>query len=88
MTASLCHPVFDLIGADDFAAFDGVCIDRHQLERFAALRHTHEKSPAGGFLRIYESLGAASATTTAARLFTNLCRQIFYSLNGANPDMV
>jgi hypothetical protein len=42
MTASLCHPVFDLIGADDFAAFDGVCIDRHQLERFAALRHTYE----------------------------------------------
>jgi hypothetical protein len=23
-----------------------------------------------------------------ARLFTNLCREIFYSLNGANPDMV
>jgi len=42
MTVSLCHPVFDLIGADDFAAFDGVCIDRHQLERFAALRHTYE----------------------------------------------
>jgi hypothetical protein len=27
MTASLCHPVFDPIGADDFAAFDGVCIE-------------------------------------------------------------
>jgi hypothetical protein len=61
MTASLCHPVFDLIGADDFAAFDGVCIDRHQLERFAALRHTHEVAR-WGLIRIYETLGAASAT--------------------------
>ena len=36
-----------MIGAGDLVAFDRVYIDRHQLERFAALRHTHEVARRG-----------------------------------------
>jgi hypothetical protein len=43
---------------------------------------------ARNLLRMYESLGGTSATTTGTRLLIGLFLEIFYSLHGANPDMV
>src|SRR5712675_859352 len=45
------QPILDMGGADHLAAFERVNVDRHQLERLAAMRRAHEfaRRCAGGF---------------------------------------